>query len=215
MGNADEAYPAFLNRVVEFPTEGTSYELLKPLTNFRKCHDGSPAEGRILFTCRQSSSSQQNSEDEFVIKIKVQYSGQGPEAGPSSTASAELKALEAFSKDSNPYTPHLVSWKQEIQGSAGLLPGGYITYTVMTKMPGEHLLNRYWNLPANERENVVQEFLPALRSEPAPPYGEHILIQDPANHEQVNFSSRHRTNRPCFAEHHVGSGNQEVHDHRL
>ena len=163
MGEADESYPAFLAKIVDFPAEETSYELLEPLTNFRKCHDGTPAEGRIVFTCRQLSTSKQESKDEFVIKIKVQYSGQEPEAGPSTTTSAELKALEAFSKSNNDYTPHLISYKRGEQGTDGMLPGGYITYTVMTKMPGESLLNRYWMLPTDERESIVQEFLPALR----------------------------------------------------
>jgi hypothetical protein len=74
MEGADGAIPAFLAKVVDF-SEGISYELLQPLTNFRHCHDGTPAEARIVFLCRQlGPDSQQPSNNEFVMKIKVQYS---------------------------------------------------------------------------------------------------------------------------------------------
>ena len=188
MPHADASCPAFIPKVVDFP-EGTSYELLQPLTDFRKNQDGTPTESRILFTCRQKRPDllQQPSDNEFVVKIKVQYvlpppilvsdfcnaetilrrvpdSNQKPEAGPSTTTSAELKALESFRDTSNTYTPHLVAWKRAVQGPDGLLPGGYLTYTVMTKMSGQNLLDlQYWTLPAEERVEIVREFLSALR----------------------------------------------------
>lgn len=88
---------------------------------------------------------------------------QNPEAGPSTTTSAELKALETFREASNAYAPHLVAWKRAVQGPNGLLPGGYLTYTVMTKMAGKNLLDlQYWAIPAEEREEIVREFSTAL-----------------------------------------------------
>lgn len=51
-----------------------------------------------------------------------------------------------------------------MQGNDGPLPGGYITYTVMTKVPGDSLLSLgFWTLDVNEREEIVQAFLSALR----------------------------------------------------
>ena len=87
-----------------------------------------------------------------------------PEAISSNTTRAELKALETFRVASLEHAPHLVHYKQAIQGANGPLPGGYLTFTVMTKMPGDSLHNLYyWGMPANEREVIVKEFLVALR----------------------------------------------------
>jgi len=173
MKGAGGTIPHFLGnlKVVDFP-EGESYELLQPLTNFRHCQDGTPAEARIVFICRQlGSHSQQPSKDEFVMKIKVQVPGgpqnpnQTPESGPSTTTSAEIKALETFRKANSADAPHLVNFRLAAQGPDGLFPGGYLTFTVMTKMPGESLLSlHFWGMSAEEREEIVQKFLVALRS---------------------------------------------------
>ena len=73
MAEAEASCPAFIDKVLDFP-EGISYELLQPLTDFRKNQDGTPTEGRILFTCRQIMPDlPQHSKNEFVVKIKVQY----------------------------------------------------------------------------------------------------------------------------------------------
>ena len=95
---------------------------------------------------------------------RVPDGSQKPEAGPSTTTSAELKALESFREAGNTYAPHLVAWKRAVQGPDGPLPGGYLTYTVMTKMSGQNLLDlQYWAIPAEEREEIVREFSKALR----------------------------------------------------
>lgn len=73
MGEVDGSFPIFLDRVVEFP-DGKSYELLESLTNLRGCHDGTPAEARILFTCREvTPGSSEPGKEEYVMKIKAQY----------------------------------------------------------------------------------------------------------------------------------------------
>lgn len=88
----------------------------------------------------------------------------GSQAISSTTTRAELKALETFRGVSSEHAPRLVHYKQAIQGPSGPLPGGYLTYTVMTKMPGDSLHNLYyWGMPAEEREVIVKEFLVALR----------------------------------------------------
>jgi len=75
-----------------------------------------------------------------------------------------LKALETFRQESVAYTPILVNYKRSAQGSSGPLPGGYLTFMVMTKMPGDSLYNlNFWGMPTEEREEIVQKFLAALR----------------------------------------------------
>ena len=73
MKEGDEAFPAFLEKVVEFP-DGGRYELLDPLTQLRECQDGTPPEARILLNCRRfNSDSSQYEDDQLVMKVKVQY----------------------------------------------------------------------------------------------------------------------------------------------
>jgi hypothetical protein len=161
----------FLTKVVDFPEHGASYELLEPLTNYRVCHDGTPAEARIVFTCRQSvPDSQQNhhGDEEYIMKIKVQVAAPGsdrPENGPSTTTAAELKALQTFTEAKNPVAPHLVCHKRTQQVSSGPMPGGFMTFIVMTKMPGSSMFGRYWSAyVGSERDEIAQVFLEALKS---------------------------------------------------
>lgn len=75
-----------------------------------------------------------------------------------------MKALEMFRSVSSEHAPHLVHYKQTVQGSNAPLPGGYLNFTVMTKMPGDSLHNLYyWGMPTEEREIIIKEFLVALR----------------------------------------------------
>jgi hypothetical protein len=71
MANEEIGIPAFIEKVVEFP-DGTSYKLQRPLTTFRGCHDGVPAEGRIVFTCSRIDLGDRGSE-EYIMKIKARY----------------------------------------------------------------------------------------------------------------------------------------------
>lgn len=102
--------------------------------------------------------------DEARVPSEAQKLSHEPEAGPSTTTSAELEALQIFHDANSAYAPHLVDFKQTTQGPNGLLPGGYLTFTVMTKMPGESLHNlNFWGMPTEEREEIVKEFSIALR----------------------------------------------------
>lgn len=169
MGSADETIPTFLAslKTVDF-SDGNSFELLEPLTNFRHCHDGTPREARIVYNCRRvSSSSQQHDKNEYIMKVKVQVQGPGcePEEGPSTTTAAELNALDIFTKADTPIAPHLVSWKKQVQGTDGLMPGGYLTFLVMTKMAGNALFDmRYVDFPKAKKDEITQIFLQALQS---------------------------------------------------
>ncbi|RVX74058.1 hypothetical protein B0A52_01890 [Exophiala mesophila] len=168
MGDANVHLPAFLPKTVEF-APGLSYELLQPITTFRQCHDGSPAEGRIVLTCKRIQDGEVNSL-EYIIKIKARVpernsdSEATTEATSSNTTRAELKALSVFRNINNPYAPHLVDYKEAVQGPHGPLPGGYLTFTVMTKMPGDSLHNLYfWGMTDDERKEITERFLIALR----------------------------------------------------
>ena len=169
MGSVDEALPPFLAslKIVNFP-DGTSFELLEPITTFRHCHDGSPREARIVYRCKRAkAASAPDDEDEFIMKLKVQADGPNcePQEGPSTTTAAEIKALEIFTKADSPIAPHLVAWKRDVQGPEGLLPGGYLNYLVMTKMPGKALFDiRYVDFSKEKKDEISQIFLQALKS---------------------------------------------------
>lgn len=72
MGEVEQPLPPFLTRKLDF-SDGSAYELLRPLTSLRSCHDGTPRESRIVFICRRIEPKlQDNQSQEFVAKIKVQ-----------------------------------------------------------------------------------------------------------------------------------------------
>ena len=161
----------FLSKVVDFLEHGTSYELLKALTNYRVCHDGTPAEARVVFSCRRTASDSQQygqSDEEYIMKIKVQVSAPGsdqPQNGPSTTTAAELKALEMFTVAKNLSVPHLVCYQRLQQGSTGPMPGGYMTFIIMTKMPGIDMFGRFWSAyVGSERDEISEHFLEGLKS---------------------------------------------------
>ena len=77
---------------------------------------------------------------------------------------AEVKALTTFRDHNNKSVPQLVAWKKIVQDHRGPLPGGYITFLVMTKMPGQTLRSLlFWSLPDEEQKIIISKFLPILR----------------------------------------------------
>ncbi|KIW16656.1 hypothetical protein PV08_03844 [Exophiala spinifera] len=162
--------PSFIDKIIHFD-DGASYELLEPLTTYRQCHDGTPPEARIVFTCKQTGQRDVGPQ-EYIMKIKVRVPHReqddnldGAEVESSNTTRAEVKALTKFRGAHTSFAPQLVNYKRTIQGSNGPFPNGYMTFTVMTKMPGDSLHNLYfWGMPEKERENIIQAFLVALRS---------------------------------------------------
>jgi len=87
-----------------------------------------------------------------------------PESGPSTTTAHELKALENFRSTGSEYTPVLVNFMKSAQPAEGPLPGGYLTFLVMTKMPGDSLFNMYyWGMADEERKQITEKFLVALK----------------------------------------------------
>ena len=117
------------------------------------------------------------------------------EATSSNTTRAELKALSVFRNINNPYAPHLVDYKEAVQGPHGPLPGGYLTFTVMTKMPGDSLHNLYfWGMTDDERKEITERFLIALRCVPKylQPWN-----MTPDSEVKIDLLLGHRTSRLC------------------
>lgn len=87
-----------------------------------------------------------------------------PIEGPSSHTLDELKALKIFADTKSPSLPHLLSWKTAVQGADGPMPGGYIAYVVMTRMPGLDLLElKFWSMPEDLQEEIRKNFLVAIK----------------------------------------------------
>ena len=177
----------FLDKTLTFP-DGTSYQRLEPITDFRQCHGVTPPERRILFRCRRVASSEgasstpENSPneskeyDECILKIKVQIpddpndsqastpSETTPPPPPSLDTAHELKALTTFHDSQTPFAPRLIAFSHAPQDSAGPLPQeGYISSTVMSKIAGKSLFELgYWSMSSDDREEIQRGFLEAL-----------------------------------------------------
>lgn len=171
----------FLSQTITFPS-GTSYErLLPPITDFRQCHGVTPPERRILYRCRRlspSPSDQPHTEDQeqhLMLKLKVQIpdsteTNEQPSPAPqtshptqSDATAHELSALEIFRDAGTDYGPRLVAFDSQRQHPDGLLPGGYISFTVMSTISGKSLFDLgYWSLEADDRAEIQERFLEAL-----------------------------------------------------
>jgi hypothetical protein len=165
----------FLDPIIK-SSNGTSYERLDSITDFRQCHGVVPLERRILYRCRRlstsppPSASQCNDTDEYILKIKVQIPD--PDSNPTSHPSTptqsnatnhELDALKIFRDAKTEYAPRLVAFETLRQSPEGLLPEGYISCTIMSKLPGKSLFDLgYWSLGPEDREEIQQQFLDAL-----------------------------------------------------
>nr|OQO21338.1 hypothetical protein B0A51_12400 [Rachicladosporium sp. CCFEE 5018] len=156
---------SFLPSVIDFGN-GLAYERLQSITDFRVNHEGSPAESRILYICQQRPSIEPDKTT--ILKVKVQIpdtalSSTAPASGPSDTSIAEIKALQMFRNAGSAFGPHLIATRTVPDATNPLLPGGYITYTVMSRLPGQSLLALgYWSMPIEKRQIIQKYFLQAL-----------------------------------------------------
>ena len=164
----------FLDRTIKF-SNGTSFERLESITDYRQCHGVVPPERRILYRCRRLSPSAETSphedHDQFIMKIKVQIPdstdtnnpASDPQPTHSDATSHELSALKIFRDAETDCGPRLVAFDSQLQGQEGLLPGGYVSCTVMSTLPGKSLFDLgYWSLEAEDRAEIQQRFLEAL-----------------------------------------------------
>ncbi|KAK5720234.1 hypothetical protein LTR15_007507 [Elasticomyces elasticus] len=153
---------AFLERVIAI--NGKSYERLEPMTDYRR----DPGEARILYLCRPNSEDGTKSDDLCVMKVKVQSASDDPTEplpGPSATTAAEWSALQRFRDELVEGVPHIMATQYSPQGPHGPFPGGYISYTIMTRMPGEDLMAcKFWSMEDAVKEEIRQAFVALLKS---------------------------------------------------
>jgi hypothetical protein len=77
---------------------------------------------------------------------------------------AEWKALETFRDRGLVGVPHLVAKICVPQRANGHFPGGYVSYTIMTLMPGEDLLAlRFWSLDDTLKDHIRTAFVRLLK----------------------------------------------------
>lgn len=76
----------------------------------------------------------------------------------------EFPALMTLTKNKCNSTPILINYKKSEHENDSPLPGGYILFVVIRKLPGIRLSRDcYWNLRRNERNEICQAFKEAWR----------------------------------------------------
>jgi len=130
-----------------------------------------------LFLCQDTG----NTNEQALMRIHVQipYAGSEFELPDQRALQAseevnwfnesELHALELSTAHRCKYLPTLLGFRKGNQAPTGLLPGGYISYLLMTNMPGirlgTHVENDsiFWSLPRTERDDIRAAFKVAHR----------------------------------------------------
>ncbi|OXV08266.1 hypothetical protein Egran_03972 [Elaphomyces granulatus] len=130
-----------------------------------------------LFLCRDAA----NTNEQALMRIHVQIPRAGSEFElPEERArqaseevnwlnKSELHALELSTAHCCEYLPILLGFRKGRQETTGLLPGGYISYLLMTNMPGIRLGTNveedslFWSLPRTERDEIREAFKVAYR----------------------------------------------------
>lgn len=70
---------------------------------------------------------------------------------------AEIYALEHLSKRGCSSAPTLLAWKHGVQAEHQWVPGGYVVYILMNKLPGVPVDN-IAGLPRDERDSLRKAF---------------------------------------------------------
>lgn len=85
------------------------------------------------------------------------------------SSQSEYKALQHLTKRRCQSTPTLLGHKMDKQPKNGLVPGGYILYLLITRMPGIPLGtdvvfdSLFWKLPNTTRYSIREAFKVAYR----------------------------------------------------
>lgn len=75
--------------------------------------------------------------------------------------------MQAFTDAHLDGVPHLIAKICRTQPSNGHFPGGYITFTIMTRMPGQDLMDlKFWSLDEDTRERIRDAFIALLKYDP-------------------------------------------------
>lgn len=127
-----------------------------------------PSYAAARFLCR----SQDNQQAFMRIYMQIPYQGtefashQVRAQQATRYSHEELAALQTFTKNTSKITPSLLAYKETRQSDQGIIPGGYITYIVWSKVPGIRLANdrrlprfgaplhRFWQFSPAEREEI-------------------------------------------------------------
>ncbi|KAJ5783615.1 uncharacterized protein N7518_009292 [Penicillium psychrosexuale] len=71
----------------------------------------------------------------------------------------ELQALKHFKQRGCKVVPELLGYQFGKQDKGDLIPGGFVTYVIWEKVPGEPLeFTRFWNCAFSERQNIRVKF---------------------------------------------------------
>lgn len=71
----------------------------------------------------------------------------------------ELQALKHFKQQGCNVVPELLGHQFEKQHKGDIIPGGFVTYVIWKKVPGEPLdFTRFWNCTFSERQNIRVKF---------------------------------------------------------
>jgi hypothetical protein len=67
--------------------------------------------------------------------------------------------LKALKKPECDVVPDLLGYQERKQGEDSIVPGGYITYVVWDKVPGEPLSEEeFWELDLKSRQTIRDKF---------------------------------------------------------
>ncbi|KAF3385693.1 hypothetical protein DPV78_012595 [Talaromyces pinophilus] len=99
---------------------------------------------------------------------------------------AELSALQKLQANKCKSAPKLLNWKKEIQDDSGLVPGGFLVYLIIEKLPGIILSRaRFWELSRTERDKIRDAFETSYKDclasgaiQTAGVLGDHLLWDD-------------------------------------
>ncbi|KAF7128473.1 hypothetical protein CNMCM5793_003203 [Aspergillus hiratsukae] len=71
----------------------------------------------------------------------------------------ELMAFKAFKKKRCNVVPELLCYQEGVQDQDGIVPGGYVTYLLWDKVPGEPLnTETFWSLDLPSRHTIRAQF---------------------------------------------------------
>jgi len=125
-----------------------------------------------MFTCRNVD----DPDEEVLMRISMQISYLGSEfdlSGERATqasetlgsfAQSEFDALRCLTERRCKSTPTLLGYKKDKQDENMLIPGGYIFYLLMTRLPGillgtsVELDSLFWTLPSTTRDDIREAF---------------------------------------------------------
>lgn len=100
------------------------------------------------------------------IYKQIPYMGTEPDSSSVRGAQAvlpppdfmELVALRDLTDMNCTATPRLLGWRHYTQDSDDLVPGGFVTYLVWEKVPGDPLGEEFWSLDYDQRERIRAKF---------------------------------------------------------